>query len=142
MVQTRNSDNNNPPDPIATQLAAIAAKLEAIETMKEDIAALKEGERLPEAEKGWPKVIGRVAGGDGGDKWGRRSWLPGMVGDIVEEGGGWGRRQEGRKSGVYFEKFYKILQKKRGKKCFLPLISSKEQILFNTNLCGLADKKS
>ncbi|GJY71259.1 retrotransposon gag domain, retroviral aspartyl protease [Tanacetum coccineum] len=45
MVQTRNSDNNNPPDPIATQLAAIAAKLEAIETMKEDIAALKEGER-------------------------------------------------------------------------------------------------
>ncbi|GJZ26889.1 hypothetical protein Tco_0571142 [Tanacetum coccineum] len=46
MVQTRNSDNNNPPDPIATQLAAIAAKLEAIETMKEDIAALKEGERV------------------------------------------------------------------------------------------------
>ncbi|PWA77496.1 retrotransposon gag domain, Retroviral aspartyl protease [Artemisia annua] len=44
MVQTRNSDNNNS-DPIATQLAAIAAKLEAIETMKEDIAALKEGER-------------------------------------------------------------------------------------------------
>ncbi|GKF86391.1 hypothetical protein Tco_0254218, partial [Tanacetum coccineum] len=45
MVQTQNSDNNNPPDPIATQLAAIAAKLKAIETMKEDIAALKEGER-------------------------------------------------------------------------------------------------
>ncbi|GJS25856.1 retrotransposon gag domain, retroviral aspartyl protease [Tanacetum coccineum] len=45
MVQTRNSDNNNPPDPISTQLAAIAAKLEAIETMKEDIAALKEGDR-------------------------------------------------------------------------------------------------
>ncbi|GJT04824.1 hypothetical protein Tco_0839286 [Tanacetum coccineum] len=45
MVQTRNSDNNNPTDPIATQLAAIAAKLEAIETMKEFIAALKEGDR-------------------------------------------------------------------------------------------------
>nr|GEV61677.1 putative mitochondrial protein [Tanacetum cinerariifolium] len=45
MVQTRNSENNNPPDPIGTQLAAIAAKLEAIETMKEDIAALKEGDR-------------------------------------------------------------------------------------------------
>ncbi|GKB39215.1 peroxidase 64 [Tanacetum coccineum] len=45
MVQIRNSDNNNPPDPIATHLAAIAAKLEAIETMKEDIAALKEGDR-------------------------------------------------------------------------------------------------
>lgn len=44
MVQTRNSDNNNS-DPIATQLAAIAAKLEAIEMMKEDIAALKKGER-------------------------------------------------------------------------------------------------
>nr|GEZ20684.1 retrotransposon Gag domain, retroviral aspartyl protease [Tanacetum cinerariifolium] len=45
MVHTRNSDNSNPPDPIATQLAAIAVKLEAFETMKEDIAALKEGER-------------------------------------------------------------------------------------------------
>nr|GEX28182.1 retrotransposon Gag domain, retroviral aspartyl protease [Tanacetum cinerariifolium] len=45
MVQTRNSENINPPDPIATQLAAIAAKLEVFETMKEDIAALKEGER-------------------------------------------------------------------------------------------------
>nr|GEX05279.1 retrotransposon Gag domain, retroviral aspartyl protease [Tanacetum cinerariifolium] len=45
MVQTRNSENNNPPDPIATQLAAIAAKLEVFEMMKEDIAALKEGER-------------------------------------------------------------------------------------------------
>nr|GEY46147.1 retrotransposon Gag domain, retroviral aspartyl protease [Tanacetum cinerariifolium] len=45
MVQTHNSENNNPPDPIATQLAVIAAKLEAFEMMKEDIAALKEGER-------------------------------------------------------------------------------------------------
>nr|GEY25065.1 retrotransposon Gag domain, retroviral aspartyl protease [Tanacetum cinerariifolium]GEY25260.1 retrotransposon Gag domain, retroviral aspartyl protease [Tanacetum cinerariifolium] len=45
MVQTGNSENNNPPDPIATQLDDIAAKLEAFETMKEDIAALKEGER-------------------------------------------------------------------------------------------------
>nr|GEZ65463.1 retrotransposon Gag domain, retroviral aspartyl protease [Tanacetum cinerariifolium] len=45
MVHTQNSDNSNPPDPIATQLAAIATKLEAFETMKEDIAALKEGER-------------------------------------------------------------------------------------------------
>nr|GEV50622.1 retrotransposon Gag domain, retroviral aspartyl protease [Tanacetum cinerariifolium] len=45
MVHTQNSDNSNSPDPIATQLAAIAAKLEAFETMKEDIATLKEGER-------------------------------------------------------------------------------------------------
>nr|GEV48627.1 retrotransposon-related protein [Tanacetum cinerariifolium] len=45
MVHTRNSDKSNPPDPIATQLAAIAVKLEAFKTMKEDIAALKEGER-------------------------------------------------------------------------------------------------
>nr|GEU49764.1 retrotransposon Gag domain, retroviral aspartyl protease [Tanacetum cinerariifolium] len=45
MVQTQNSKNNNPPDLIATQLAGIAAKLEVFETMKEDIAALKEGER-------------------------------------------------------------------------------------------------
>ncbi|GKF06226.1 hypothetical protein Tco_0036894 [Tanacetum coccineum] len=45
MVQTRNSDNNNLPNLIATQLAVIAMKLEAIETMKEDIAALKEGDR-------------------------------------------------------------------------------------------------
>nr|GEZ73352.1 retrotransposon Gag domain, retroviral aspartyl protease [Tanacetum cinerariifolium] len=45
MVQTHNSENNNPPDQIATQLAAIATKLEVFETMKEDIAALKEGER-------------------------------------------------------------------------------------------------
>nr|GFC27336.1 retrotransposon Gag domain, retroviral aspartyl protease [Tanacetum cinerariifolium] len=45
MVQTRNSENSNPPDPITTQLAAIAAKLEAFETMNEDIATLKEGER-------------------------------------------------------------------------------------------------
>ncbi|PWA71311.1 hypothetical protein CTI12_AA281900 [Artemisia annua] len=55
MVQTRNSDNSNPPDPIATQLAAIAAKLEAIKTMKEDIAALKERERSrnTEGESSW-----------------------------------------------------------------------------------------
>ncbi|KAJ9552427.1 hypothetical protein OSB04_016472 [Centaurea solstitialis] len=44
MVQTRNSESSNPPDPIAAQLAATVAKLESIETMKEDIAALKEGE--------------------------------------------------------------------------------------------------
>nr|GEW55977.1 reverse transcriptase domain-containing protein [Tanacetum cinerariifolium] len=60
MVQTRNSENNNPPDPIATQLAAIAAKLEVFETMKEDIVALKEGEqsrsrssRNGEGESSW-----------------------------------------------------------------------------------------
>lgn len=56
-MQTRNSDNN-PPDPIATQLAAIAAKLESIETMKEDIAALKKRERSSgskndEGESSW-----------------------------------------------------------------------------------------
>ncbi|GJS30231.1 auxin response factor 1 [Tanacetum coccineum] len=59
MVQTRNSDNNNPPDPIATQLAAIAAKLEAIVTMKEDIEALKgdrarsRGSKNFEGESSW-----------------------------------------------------------------------------------------
>nr|GEU83660.1 retrotransposon Gag domain, retroviral aspartyl protease [Tanacetum cinerariifolium] len=52
MVHTRNSDNNNPPDPIATQLAAIAAKLEAFETMKEDIEALNEGERSRSSRNG------------------------------------------------------------------------------------------
>nr|GEW04218.1 retrotransposon Gag domain, retroviral aspartyl protease [Tanacetum cinerariifolium] len=52
MVQTRNSENNNPPDPIATQLAAIAAKLKVFETMKEDIAALKEGERSRSSRNG------------------------------------------------------------------------------------------
>ncbi|MFS7989117.1 putative nucleotidyltransferase, Ribonuclease H [Helianthus anomalus] len=46
MVQTRNSSGEgNPLDPIAAQLAALAAKLESFETMKEDIAALKAGER-------------------------------------------------------------------------------------------------
>nr|GEY33802.1 hypothetical protein [Tanacetum cinerariifolium] len=58
MVQTRNSENNNPPDPIAIQLAVIAAKLKVFETMKEDIAALKEGERSrsswnDEGESSW-----------------------------------------------------------------------------------------
>nr|GFC35218.1 retrotransposon Gag domain, retroviral aspartyl protease [Tanacetum cinerariifolium] len=58
MVQTRNSEKNNPPDPIANQLAVIAAKLEVFETMKEDIAALKEGEqsrssRNGEGESSW-----------------------------------------------------------------------------------------
>nr|GEU97610.1 putative exostosin-like protein [Tanacetum cinerariifolium] len=46
MVQTQNSENNNPPDPIGTQLAAITVKLGVFETMKEDIVALKEGERI------------------------------------------------------------------------------------------------
>ncbi|GKE39298.1 hypothetical protein Tco_1462703, partial [Tanacetum coccineum] len=59
MVQTRNSDNNSPPDPIATQLAAIAAKLEAIETMKEDIR--KENDPDPEeARISKGKVLGGV----------------------------------------------------------------------------------
>nr|GEW58183.1 retrotransposon Gag domain, retroviral aspartyl protease [Tanacetum cinerariifolium] len=58
MVQTRNSEKNNPPDPIATQLAVIATKLEVFETIKEDIAALKEGEqsrssRNGEGESSW-----------------------------------------------------------------------------------------
>nr|GEZ12224.1 retrotransposon Gag domain, retroviral aspartyl protease [Tanacetum cinerariifolium] len=52
MVQTHNSENNNPPDPISTQLAIIATKLEAFETMKEDIAALKEGERFRSSGNG------------------------------------------------------------------------------------------
>ncbi|GKA56430.1 ty3-gypsy retrotransposon protein [Tanacetum coccineum] len=43
MVQTRNNPDNSSGanDPIATQLAAIAAKLEAMESLKEDIADLK-----------------------------------------------------------------------------------------------------
>nr|GEV72245.1 retrotransposon Gag domain, retroviral aspartyl protease [Tanacetum cinerariifolium] len=68
MVQTRNSENNNPPDLIATQLAAIAAKLEAIETMKEYIAALKEGDRS--RSKGSKNF-------DGESSWrGRQSYRP------------------------------------------------------------------
>ncbi|PWA81057.1 hypothetical protein CTI12_AA191120 [Artemisia annua] len=38
---TRNSTNQENLDPIATQLAAIAARLESMETLKEDVAALK-----------------------------------------------------------------------------------------------------
>jgi hypothetical protein len=44
MVQTRNNqtdDSGATPDPVATQLAAIAAKLESMETLKDDIALLK-----------------------------------------------------------------------------------------------------
>ncbi|GJZ31486.1 hypothetical protein Tco_0576533, partial [Tanacetum coccineum] len=43
MVQTRNNPDtgSGANDPIAIQLAAIAAKLEAIESLKEDIAHLK-----------------------------------------------------------------------------------------------------
>nr|GEX63327.1 retrotransposon Gag domain, retroviral aspartyl protease [Tanacetum cinerariifolium] len=38
---TRNSTNQTDLDPIAAQLAAIAARLESMETLKEDVAALK-----------------------------------------------------------------------------------------------------
>nr|GEZ64143.1 retrotransposon Gag domain, retroviral aspartyl protease [Tanacetum cinerariifolium] len=38
---TRSSTNQTVPDPFAVQLAAIAARLESIETLKEDVAALK-----------------------------------------------------------------------------------------------------
>ncbi|GJX59437.1 retrotransposon gag domain, retroviral aspartyl protease [Tanacetum coccineum] len=44
MVQTRASTNeggSNPPDSVAVQLAAIAAKLETIDVLKADIATLK-----------------------------------------------------------------------------------------------------
>nr|GFC27062.1 hypothetical protein [Tanacetum cinerariifolium] len=43
MVQTRNNPDNSSGanDPIAAQLAAIAAKLEAMESLKEDKANLK-----------------------------------------------------------------------------------------------------
>ncbi|GKF37934.1 hypothetical protein Tco_0114692 [Tanacetum coccineum] len=43
MVQTRNNPDtrSGANDPIATQLATIAAKLEAMESLKEDIADLK-----------------------------------------------------------------------------------------------------
>ncbi|GKE21880.1 hypothetical protein Tco_1433392, partial [Tanacetum coccineum] len=43
MVQTRsNSDTGNqPPDPVAVQLAAIAKKLESIDALQKDVAALK-----------------------------------------------------------------------------------------------------
>nr|GFA57584.1 retrotransposon Gag domain, retroviral aspartyl protease [Tanacetum cinerariifolium] len=60
MVQTQNSENNNSPDPIATQLAAIAAKLEAIKTIKEDIAALKEGSRSSGSKNFEGEVLGWV----------------------------------------------------------------------------------
>nr|GEX91563.1 UBP1-associated protein 2A-like [Tanacetum cinerariifolium] len=60
MVQTWNSENNNSPDLIATQLAAIAAKLEAIKTMKEDIAALKEGSRSSGSKNFKGEVLGWV----------------------------------------------------------------------------------
>nr|GEU46448.1 retrotransposon Gag domain, retroviral aspartyl protease [Tanacetum cinerariifolium] len=74
MVQTQNSENNNPPDPIATQLAAIAAKLEAIETMKEDIAALKEGDRSKEEDRSRSKGRKNF---DGESSWrGRKSYRP------------------------------------------------------------------
>ncbi|KAD1573182.1 hypothetical protein E3N88_42611 [Mikania micrantha] len=59
MVQTRNQtgDDNSSADPIAVQLAAIAAKLE-FETMREEMAALKAGERFrgsrnDEGESSW-----------------------------------------------------------------------------------------
>ncbi|GJY20527.1 retrotransposon gag domain, retroviral aspartyl protease [Tanacetum coccineum] len=80
MVQTRNSDNSNPPNPIATQLAAIAAKLEAIETMKEDIAALKEGDRS--RSKGSKNF-------DGESSWrGRQSYRPYNKIDFLNFSGG------------------------------------------------------
>nr|GFA18805.1 retrotransposon Gag domain, retroviral aspartyl protease [Tanacetum cinerariifolium] len=80
MVQTRNSENNNPPDPVATQLAAIAAKLEAIETMKEDIAALKEGDRS--RSKGSKNF-------DGESSWrGRQSYRPSNKIDFPNFSGG------------------------------------------------------
>ncbi|KAD4585120.1 hypothetical protein E3N88_22721 [Mikania micrantha] len=60
MVQTRNQtgDDNSYADPIAVQLAAIAAKLESFETMREEMAALKAGERFrgsrnDEGESSW-----------------------------------------------------------------------------------------
>nr|GEU80814.1 retrotransposon Gag domain, retroviral aspartyl protease [Tanacetum cinerariifolium] len=61
MMQTQNSDNNNPPNSIATQLAAIRAKVEAIETMKEDIATLEKGKRS--GSKGSKNFEGKVLGG-------------------------------------------------------------------------------
>nr|GEV33857.1 retrotransposon Gag domain, retroviral aspartyl protease [Tanacetum cinerariifolium] len=71
MVQTQNSENNNPPDPIATQLAAIAAKLEAIETMKEDITALKEALKEDRSRSKRSKNF------DGESSWrGRQSYRP------------------------------------------------------------------
>ncbi|KAK1441653.1 hypothetical protein QVD17_07716 [Tagetes erecta] len=60
MVQTRNNsgESSNVPDTISDQLAAIVAKLESIDTMKEDIAALKAGEhsrgsKKDEGESSW-----------------------------------------------------------------------------------------
>ncbi|GKB53743.1 hypothetical protein Tco_0904496 [Tanacetum coccineum] len=43
---TRSSTNQTDPDPIAAQLAAIAARLESMETLKEDVAALKNTEKV------------------------------------------------------------------------------------------------
>nr|GEV66244.1 retrotransposon Gag domain, retroviral aspartyl protease [Tanacetum cinerariifolium] len=80
MVQIRNIENNNPPDPIATQLAAIAAKLEIIETMNEDIAALKEGDRS--RSKGSKNF-------DGESSWrGRQSYRPYNKIDFSNSSGG------------------------------------------------------
>jgi hypothetical protein len=59
MVQTRNisSDGSNPPDSVAVQLAAMAAKLESIDTLKEELAALKaersRGGKNDEGESSW-----------------------------------------------------------------------------------------
>ncbi|PWA64707.1 retrotransposon gag domain, Retroviral aspartyl protease [Artemisia annua] len=66
MVQTwSNSDEGNqPPDPVATQLAAIAKKLESIDALQKDVAALKSqshnrdrsgygNERQDEGESSW-----------------------------------------------------------------------------------------
>lgn len=60
MVQTRGSsgDANPPPDSIAAQLAEIAARLECVESLKEDLAALKAGDnsrgsRNEEGESHW-----------------------------------------------------------------------------------------
>nr|GEX57582.1 retrotransposon Gag domain, retroviral aspartyl protease [Tanacetum cinerariifolium] len=57
MVQTQNNpDNSGANDPIATQLAAIAAKLEAMESLKEDIADLKRQAATKQSDgdlRGW-----------------------------------------------------------------------------------------
>ncbi|GKB78344.1 retrotransposon gag domain, retroviral aspartyl protease [Tanacetum coccineum] len=57
MVQTRsNSDTGNqpPPDPIAVQLAAMAKKLESIDALQKDVAALKsQSQKTDQDPRGW-----------------------------------------------------------------------------------------
>ncbi|PWA75166.1 retrotransposon gag domain, Retroviral aspartyl protease [Artemisia annua] len=55
MVQIRNNSegSNQPPDPVAVQLAAIAKKLEAIDALRKDVATLKSQSHNRSDPRGW-----------------------------------------------------------------------------------------